>query len=96
MSKCNINYDIWREVGSGDFVNSTPTNEHHRDSVRGMTALIQEALQVLDHPEQISLSQAQIQTLEDTVQQAEDKLVRECELASRVDPAVPRYRRQGH
>ena len=97
MFRFNVNYDdIWKEVDSKDFVNVTPTNEHDRDSVRGMTALIQEALEVLDNPEQLGLNQAQIQTLEDKVRQMEVKLARECEIASRVDSAVPRYRRRGH
>ena len=97
MSRFSINYDdIWKEVDSKDFVNLTPTNEHDRDSVKGMAALIQEALQVLDNPEQLGLSQAQIQTLEDKVRQMEVKLARECEIARRVDSAVPRYRRRGH
>ena len=72
----------------------TPSSEHDRDSVRRMAELIQEALQVLDNPGQ--LSQAQIQHLEGKVRQMEVKLARECELARRVDSTVPQYRGRGH
>ena len=94
MSRFNVNYDdIWKEVDSKDFVNVTPTNKHDRDSIRGMTALIREALDALANPEQMGLNQAQIQTLEDKVRQIKDKLAKECKIASRVDSAVPRLRR---
>ena len=95
MSRFGINYDdIWKEVDSEDFVNVTPSSEHDRDSVRRMAELIQEALQLLNNPGQ--LSQAQIKHLEGKVRQMEVKLARECVLARRVDSTVPRYRGRGH
>ena len=95
MSRFSINYDdIWKEVDSKDFVNMAPSSEHDRDSVRRMAELIQEALQFLNNPGQ--LSQAQIQHLEGKVRQMEVKLARECELARRVDSTVPWYRGRGH
>ena len=48
MPRFNVKYDeVWREVSSVEFVNRTPSSEYDRDSVRGLTNLIQEALQVL-------------------------------------------------
>ena len=66
MSRFGINYDdIWNEVDGAEFVNVTPSSEHDKDSVRRMAELIQEALQLLNNPGQ--LSQAQIQHLEGKV-----------------------------
>ena len=53
--------EIWKEVSSVEFVNRTPSSEYDRDAVRGLTNLIQEALQILRNPEH--LTQAQIKDL---------------------------------
>ena len=93
MSRFGINYDdIWKEVDSAEFVNVTPSSEHDKDSVMRTAELIQEALQLLQNPGQ--LSQAQIQHLGGKIQQMEVKLAKECVLARRVDPTVPLYRAQ--
>ena len=68
MPRFSVNYEeIWKEVSSVEFVNRTPSSEYDRDSVRGLTNLIQEALQVLRNPEH--LTQAQIKDLKAKVQQ---------------------------
>ena len=51
--------------------------------------LIQEALQLLQNPGQ--LSPAQIQHLGGKIRQMAVKLAKECVLARRVDPTVPLY-----
>ena len=90
MPRLNVKYDeVWREVSSVEFVNQTPSSEYDRDSVRGLTNLIQEALQVLRNPEH--LTQAQIKDLKVKVQQLDAQLTRVSTLARRVDPSVPRY-----
>ncbi len=90
MPRFNVNYDeVWREVSSVEFVNQTPSSEYDRDSVRGLTNLIQEALEILRNPEH--LNQAQIKDLKVKVQQLNAQLTRESTLARRVDPSVPRY-----
>ena len=90
MPRFSVNYDeIWREVTSVEFVNRTPSSEYDQDSVRGLTNLIQEALQVLQNPEHFT--QAQIKDLKVKVQQLDTQLTRVSTLASRVDPIVPRY-----
>ena len=71
-----------------EFVNQTPSSEYDRDSVPGLTNLIQEALQVLQNPEH--LTQAQIKDLEAKMKQLNAQLIRESTLARRVDPSVPR------
>ena len=88
MPRFNVKYDeVWREVSSVEFVNRTPSSEYDRDSVRGLTNLIQEALQVLQNPEH--LTQAQIKDLKAKVQQLNAQLTRESTLARRMDPSVP-------
>ena len=90
MPRFSINYEeIWKEVSSAEFVNRTLSSEYDRDSVRGLTNLIQEAIQVLRNPEH--LTQAQIKDLKAKVQQLDAQLTRESTLARRVDLAVPRY-----
>ena len=90
MPRFSVNYDeVWREVFSVEFVNRTPSSEQDRDSVRGLTNLIQEALQVLRNPEH--LTQAQIKDLKAKVQQLDAQLTRVSTLARRVDPTVFRY-----
>ena len=96
MSKPVVDYDeIWGEVNSQDFVNVTPTNEHDRHSVRHMVALIHEARNAINNPEQWGIDQAQVHVLEDKVRQMRDLLAEECKIARRVDPKVPRVRRRG-
>ena len=96
MSKSLVDYDeIWGEVNSQDFVNVTPTNEHDRHSVRNMIALIYEARNAINNPEQWGIDQAQVHILEDKVRQMRDLLAEECKIARRVDPIVPRVIRRG-
>ena len=93
MPRFSVNCEeIWKEVSSVEFVNRTPSSEYDRDSVRGLTNLIQEALQVLQNPEH--LTQAQIKDLKAKVQQLDAQLTRVSTLASRVDPTVSRYQVQ--
>ena len=90
MPGFNVNYEkIWEDVSSVEFVNQKPSSEYDRDSVQGLRNLIQEALEVLRHPEH--LSQSQIKDLEAKVKQLKAQLTRESTLARRVDPSVPRY-----
>ena len=90
MPRFGVNYDeVWREVSSAEFMNRAPSSEHDRDSVRGLTNLIQEALQILRNP--AHLSPAQIKDLKVKVQRLDAQLTRESTLARRVDPAVPWY-----
>ena len=61
MPRFSVNYDeIWREVSSVEFVNQTPSSEHDRDSVQGLTNLIQEALQILRNPTHLSQGQTKV------------------------------------
>ena len=71
-----------------EFVNWTPSSEYDRDSVRGLTNLIRESLQIFRNSEH--LNQAQIKDLKVKVQQLNTQLTRESTLARRVDPSVPR------
>ena len=90
MPRFSVNCEeIWKEVSSVEFVNRTPSSECDRDAVRGLTNLIQEALQVLRNPEH--LTQAQIKDLKAKVQQLDAQLTRVSTLASRVDPTVSLY-----
>ena len=90
MPRFSVNYkEKWKGVSSVKFVNRTPSSEYDRDAVRGLTNLIQEALQVLRNPEH--LTQAQIKDLKAKVQQLDTQLTRVSTLARRVDPTVPRY-----
>ena len=76
MPRFSVNYDkVWREVSSVEFVNWAPSSEHDRDSVRGLTNLIQEALQILRNP--AHLTPAQIKDLKAKVQRLDAQLTRE-------------------
>ena len=89
MSRINVNCDeIWKEISSEEFVNLSPSSEYDRVSVRRLTNLIREALEILQNPEH--LNQAQIKDLKAKVQQLNAQLTRESTLARRVDPSVPR------
>ena len=90
MPRFSVNCEeIWKEVSSVEFVNRTPSSEYDRDAVRGLTNLIQEALQVLRNPEH--LTQAQIKDLKAKVQQLDTQLTRVSTLARRVNPSGPWY-----
>ena len=90
MSRFNVNCDeVWKEISSEEFVNLTPSSKYDRVSVRRLTNLLREALEILQNPEH--LSQAQIKDLEVKVKQLNAQLIRESTLARRVDPSVPRY-----
>ena len=96
MSKSLVDYDeIWGEVNSQDFVNVTPTNEHDRHSVRNMIALIYEAQNAINNPEQWGVNQDQARIFEDKLRQMRVLLAEECKIARRVDPKVPVLREQG-
>ena len=88
MPGFNVNCDeVWREISSEEFVNLTPSSEYDRVSVRRLTNLIREALEILRNPEH--LNQAQIKDLKAKVRQLSTQLARESTLARRVDPSVP-------
>ena len=90
MPGFNVNYEkIWKDVSSVEFVNQKPSSEYDRDLVQVLENLIQEALEVLRHPEH--LSQSQIKDLEAKVKQLNIQFTRESTLARRVDPSVPHY-----
>ena len=89
MSRFNVNCDeVWKEISSEEFVNLTPSSEYDRVSVRRLTNLIREALEILRNPEH--LNHAQVKDLKAKVRQLSTQLARESTLARRVDPSVPR------
>ena len=88
MSRINVNCDeIWKEISSEEFVNLSPSSEHDRVSVRRLTNLLREALEILRNPE--NLNRAQRQKLKVKVRQLRVQLAKESTLARRVDPSVP-------
>ena len=51
MARFNINCDdVWKEVSGAEFVSMTSVNEYDFDSVRRLSELIREALEVLHSP----------------------------------------------
>ena len=93
MSRLNIDYDdIWREVSRDDFVNLAPSSEYNLSSVQGLSNLILQALDILRNPNIMRrLTQAQANDLRTKVRQLKAQLIRESNLARRVDPSVPVY-----
>ena len=91
MSRINVNCDeIWKEISSEEFVNLTPSSEYDRVSVRRLTNLLREALEILRNPGILrNLNQAQIKDLKAKVRQLSTQLARESTLVRRVDPSVP-------
>ena len=83
-----VNCDkVWEEMSSKEFENLSPSSEHNRVSVRKLANLIQEALGLLRHPE--NLNRAQRQKLKIKVRQLRVQLAKESVLARRVDPSIP-------
>ena len=93
MSRPHIDYDdIWREVSRDDFVNLTPSSEYNLSSVQGLSNLILQALDILRNPNIMRhLTQAQANDLRTKVRQLRAQLIKESNLARRVDPSVPVY-----
>ena len=88
MSRISVNCDeIWKEISSEEFVNLSPSSEHDRVSVRRLTNLLREVLEILRNPE--NLNRAQRQKLKIKVRQLRVQLAKESTLARRVDPSVP-------
>ena len=93
MSRPNIDYDdIWREVSRDDFENMAPSSEYNLSSVQGLSNLLLQALDILRNPNIMRhLTQAQANDLQTKVRQLRAQLIRESNLARRVDPSVPVY-----
>ena len=93
MSRLNIDYDdIWREVSRDDFENLTPSSEYDLSSVQGLSNLLLQALDILRNPNIMRrLTQDQANDLRTKVRQLRAQLIRESNLARRVDPSVPVY-----
>ena len=55
MARLNVNCDdVWKEVSGAEFVSMTSVNEYDFDSVRRLSELIREALEVLHGPAPLS------------------------------------------
>ena len=93
MSRPHIDYDdIWREVSRDDFENMAPSSEYNLSSVQGLSNLLLQALDILRNPNIMRhLTQAQANDLQTKVRQLRAQLIRESNLARRVDPSVPVY-----
>ena len=78
---------IWEEVSSSGFKGAEPTNEHDRTSIDRLQNLIQDALRLLRHPN--DLSRVQSRKLKIKIRQLLSRLSRERVLARRVDPTIP-------
>ena len=78
---------IWEEVSNPRFENIVPTSEHDRVSINRLQNLIQEALRLLRHPD--NLSRVQCRKLKIKIRQMLSRLSRERVLARRVDPTIP-------
>ena len=93
MSRLNIDYDdIWREVSRDDFENLTPSREYDLSSVQRLSNLLLQALDILRNPNIMRrLTQDQANDLRTKVRQLRAQLIRESNLARRVDPSVPVY-----
>ena len=81
--------DIWREVSQKDFGETKPSNEHDRHSVQYITDIMKTHRHAIDHPEQAGISEKRVQVYEKRMQVLRKIWIRECQLASRVDPEVP-------
>ena len=83
-----IDYNqIWEEVSNSRFENVVPTSEHDWVSINRLQNLIQEALRLLRHPN--DLSRVQSRKLKIKIRQMLSRLSRERVLARRVDPTIP-------
>ena len=81
--------DIWGEVSQKDFGETKPTNEHDRHSVQYITDIMKTHRHSIDHPEQAGISEKRVQVYERRMQVLKKIWIRECQLASSVDPEVP-------
>ena len=83
-----IDYNqIWEEVSNSRFESVVPTNEHDRISIDRLQNLIQDALRLLRHPN--DLSRVQNRKIKLRIRQMLLCLSRERVLAKRVDPTIP-------
>ena len=87
--------EVWREVKQMDFGRMAPTNEHDKQTVRGITNLMKTARMAINNPEQMGINQEQVEVLEKKLKGMKRRWIEECELASKVDPRVPVLRKQG-
>ena len=86
MSEVDCN-QVWEEMSSSRFKNLVPSSEHNRVSISKLQNLIQEALRLLRHPD--NLSRVQCRKLKIKIRQMHFRLGRESVLARRVDPTIP-------
>ena len=86
MSEVDCN-QVWEEVSSTRFENIVPSSEHDRVSISRLQNLIQEALRLLRHPN--DLSRVQNRKIKLRIRQMLSRLSRERVLARRVDPTIP-------
>ena len=86
MSEVDYN-QVWEEVSNSRFENIVPLSEHNQVSISKLQNLIQEALRLLRHPD--NLSRVQCRKLEIKIRQMHFRLARESVLARRVDPTIP-------
>ena len=78
---------VWEEVSNPRFENIVPTSEHDRVSINRLQNLIQDALRLLRHPN--DLSRVQNRNIRLRICQMLSRLSRERVLARRVDPTIP-------
>ena len=78
---------VWEEVSNSRFENIVPSSEHDRVSISRLQNLIQEALRLLRHPN--DLSRVQCRKLKIKIRQMLSRLSRETVVARRVDPTIP-------
>ena len=78
---------IWEEVSNSRFENVVPTSEHDWVSINRLQNLIQDALRLLRHPNDLSRVQNRNSKLK--IRQMISRLSRERVLARRVDPTIP-------
>ena len=81
--------DIWGEVKQMDFGETKPSNAHDRHTVQHITNVMKATRHAINHPEQAGISQKRAQLYEERMQVMRNAWVKECQIASRVDPEVP-------
>ena len=86
MSEVDCN-QVWEEMSNSRFENLVPSSKHNRVSISKLQNLIQEALRLLRHPD--NLNRVQCRKLKIKVRQMRIRLARESVLARWVDPSIP-------
>ena len=56
--------EVRKEVKQMDFGRMAPTNEHDKQTVRGLTNLMRTARMAINNPEQMGINQEQVEVLE--------------------------------